>query len=258
MFLQPLIAAGKGLYDRATLPGQVAEIQRKLAIPILQNSEIKTKSRFVFVRSILEASLLEKLEKTNSKEEKLLLKENHFERMRQELKMNKQDLEKQTATRADVAVLGLALQEVALCLDEHVALFKKSGQDEIQGFHNQSQEIVFKQQAFQKQIETQMSEVTQQFQIGLTELRQEGDKVFSECKESRLKIETCLTDFTATIQKQVQDQQQENQRQLEFISQKFQNEFQKLAREQFVLKRNVLIGGILLAMVIVSLFIIFR
>jgi hypothetical protein len=142
MSLAPIIAAIKGTIDYATLPKRVENAQRKLAIPILENPENKIQNRFVFVRSILEASLLERLEAATTNEQKLLLKETHFQRMRKELEMNKKNLEKQPATRADVAVLGLALQEVALCLDEHVTLFKKSGQTELEAFQKKSADAI--------------------------------------------------------------------------------------------------------------------
>jgi DNA repair exonuclease SbcCD ATPase subunit len=217
MFLSPLIAGGKGIHDFLTLPERIEEVRRKLAIPILENPENKTKNRFVFVRSILEASLLDKLEKTNSEEEKLILKEKHFQRMRKELEMNKQDLEKQPATRADVAILGLALQEIALCLDEHVARFNKKGDDEIDSFRRQNQEFL-----------AQAEQRLHGLENGLEELKHE---TLARFEKSEKEVQNHATSLAAGI-RSLEQEQKRHQNSIDLLNQNLQAEIKKLASKQ--------------------------
>lgn len=184
--------AVKGAYDKVTLPNRIRSMEDKLAIPLWQNQDLALPKRYVFIRSIREASLLRRLESVRNADEALLVKQRHFQIMRQELEMNKVDLNKQPATKADIAILGLALQEVALCLDDHVNAFKQSGENAMEHFKTQSNNAVDQQKALQKQGQKQMNELIQQFQTGLENLRSKSEAIVLSHRETEAKLNANL------------------------------------------------------------------
>jgi hypothetical protein len=260
-FFGAFIAGCKGVYDRVTLTSRIAEVQKKLAIPILGNSEIETQKRFTFVRSILEASLLEKLESAGSQGEKQWLKQRHITRMKEELQMNKQDLEKQPATRADVAVMGLALQEIALCLDEHVEHFKKQGEDEIHAFRSQNQSLeagIIKQMAAHRaKNEEQINAIHEQnlkFKVEIERQVQRVEDDFERLEEKSIQstkeFQNQVTSLAASV-RSLEQEQKRHQKSVELMGQNLQMELKKLADKQVAQNRILLTIVAVLIVVVV-------
>jgi hypothetical protein len=237
-FIRTIFEGGKGIYDVLTLKRRIAEAQQKLAKPILEQPDLKIKDRFVFARSIREASLHRKLETALTKEERLQVKQTHIEKMRKEYKMNKAALKKQVAYRDEVAFLGLALQEIALCLDEHVEAFKKSTHERVKEFERESSGVLSE---HIRKIQTVESEMTHRMERCEKNFQMEIGKVLTGHRQKAEEIQAQMTEVVERWRAVVQELHAEGERFFQEQKRRIQETRDQLSR----LKRNVLIWWVL-------------
>ena len=159
----------------------IAEAERAYSEPFIDT--LTGVERFESAVGLLDSTLLLRINTASAKDDRDQLVHEYLDKLNEEYQMARIDLKRNSASRAEVVALGLAIKEIALCLDREIASFQEHARESVSDFRRAMEDL---QPEVQHRLDAEVAALEQTFKQSIallqSQVREKADEVFADLK----------------------------------------------------------------------------